>query len=361
MENNNHYNITIIGAGIVGLAIAHQLSKQFSNILVVDKEKKFGQHVSSRNSEVIHSGFYYPNNSLKAKLCVKGNKMIYEFCENYNIKYNRCGKLVVANNENEINELSKILNVAQGNNVEGIEIIDYLQARKIESKVKCEKALWVPSTGVMDSHAVMSKLENLSIMNNVSIVYNAEVSNIEIKNDIYRLSFKNQSTSLTSNIVINAAGLWSDKINNLLSEEYTLEYYKGDYYKSWKIKEINCLVYPVPTTLSLGVHVLKNINNEIFFGPNIYKVKDINYKIDDTYLKEFQSSIQKILDVKLNDLTPDFSGIRPKLKYKNKFNDFVIESKRDYPNFYNLVGIDSPGLTSSLAIADYVAKMIKNS
>ena len=360
MRNNNHYNITIIGAGIIGLAIARQLSTQYENILLLDKEEKFGLHVSSRNSEVIHSGFYYPYDSLKARLCVEGNRLIYNFCQEYNIKYDRCGKLVVANNENEIKELNRIFILAQQNNVKDIEIIDSVSAKQIEPKVICRKALWIPSTGIMDSHAIMSKLENLSIMNNVSIAYNAEVGNIEHIDDVYKLRFNNQNAFIFSDIVINCTGLWSDKINNLLSGNCEIDYYKGDYYKTWKTKDINCLIYPVPSTLSLGIHVLKNLNNEIFFGPNIYKVDNIDYKIDDSNVDEFKNSISKILDVNLNDLTPDFSGIRPKIKYRDSFNDFIIEEKKGYSNFYNLIGIDSPGLTSSLAIAKYIEKLIKN-
>ena len=251
MNEDNHYDIVIIGAGIVGLAIAENLSHLYENILLVDKERKFGTHVSSRNSEVIHSGFYYPTNSLKAKLCVEGNRMIYDFCDKYNIKYNRCGKLILANGNNELEELEVIKKQAIKNDVEGVKIIDSSIAREIESNVICDKALWVPSAGVMDSHAIMSKLENLSLLNNVSIVYKLEVRNIDFINNEYSIRFNNDDTVINSDIIINCAGLWSAHINNMLDGNYELEYYKGDYYKTWAVRNINCLVYPIPSTLSI--------------------------------------------------------------------------------------------------------------
>ena len=168
---DNRFDVTIIGAGIVGLAIAEELSKHYNNILVVEKEGTFGQHVSSRNSEVIHSGFYYPPNSLKSKLCVKGNEMMYSFARKYNINHRKCGKLIVANKKTDYLQLESIMANAIECGLENISILNKIEAQKKEPMVNCLKALWIPSTGIIDSHSVMSKLEYLSKDRGVFFAY----------------------------------------------------------------------------------------------------------------------------------------------------------------------------------------------
>ena len=358
MENNN-FNIVVIGAGVIGLAIAERLSRNFSNILVVEKENKFGQHTSSRNSEVIHSGFYYPKNSLKAKFCTVGNKMIYDFCKKYSISYDKCGKLVLCADENEFEILKKIKINAERNGISDIRVLSELEAKKIEPNIKCYSALWFKDSGIMDSHGVMSKLENLAKLNNVSFAYNCEVEKINKINSEYELFFINESTSIKTNIIINAAGLWSHKISELVGCKYDIEYYKGDYFKTNQLKNLNCLVYPLPTKLSLGIHAILNLNGEIVFGPNAYKVNQIDYNTTNKYKAVFEKEISKLFNFKISDLHKDYSGIRPKVKFNNKFNDFIIKEESKCENFYNLIGIDSPGLTSSLAIAEYLEKIIK--
>ena len=356
--NNNKVNITIIGSGIVGLSIAEYLSRFYEDILVIEKEKTFGLHTSSRNSEVIHSGFYYPSNSLKAKLCVEGNKMMYDFCNQYNIPHKKCGKLIVGHSKSDLSKLNAIRKNAIINGLNDTEIINEYDAKSIEENVKCSHALWVPSTGIVDSHSFMSKLENISIHRGVSFLYNYSVENIEYENSEYILSFENNKDKLKTNIVINSAGLWSDYIANKLNIKYEIEYFKGDYFKTSDIRNLNCLIYPLPTKLSLGIHVVINLNGEVFFGPNAYKVSDIDYETTDAYKDVFYDSINQLLDRNIDSIYKDYSGIRPKIKFKDNFNDFIIRHEKDYPNFYNLIGIDSPGLTSSLAIAKYLKSLM---
>ena len=358
MENNFKY--TIIGAGIIGLAISEKLSQYDDNILVVEKEKKFGLHTSSRNSEVIHSGFYYPENSLKSILCVKGNQLMYDFCDRYNIPYKKCGKLIIANTKEDIQKLEDILLLSKKNGVEGAKIISKKESLEIEPNVQCEKSLWIPSTGIVDSHLVMSKLENLSVSRNVSILYNLELNNIEKEDNGYKINFFNDTSSITTEYVINCAGLWAHKIaNQLVGNKYEVEYYKGDYFKTSDIKNLNCLIYPVPKPLSLGAHVVINLNGEVLFGPNIYKVNNISYENNDRYKKDFLEQANKLLSSNIKNIYIDYSGIRPKIKYDGNLNDFIIKEEKELKNFYNLIGIDSPGLTSSLAIADYLVDLIK--
>ena len=358
---NNKFDFVIIVAGVVGLAIAERLSRKFKNILLVEKESKFGQHTSSRNSEVIHSGFYYSPNTLKAQLCVEGNPMIYAFCNKYNIPYKRCGKLVVANNEEEEMKLQDILSNATKNGLEDIRIISNKEALVIEPNVKCSKALWVPSTGIMDSHLIMSKLENLSLSRDVSIAYNLEVNNIEKKNNYFTISFKQDDIDINANSIINCAGLWSHKISNkFFNTKYEIEYYKGDYYKTHQLKDMNCLIYPIPQQISLGIHAILNLNGEDIFGPNAYKVNKINYSTSNQYKKIFLQEANKLINQKIDQLDIDYSGIRPKIKFNGQMNDFIIKEEPKVENFYNLIGIDSPGLTSSLAIAKYLQSIIQN-
>jgi len=357
----NKFNIAIIGAGIVGLAIAEKLSQFYNNIIVIDKEQTFGQHISSRNSEVVHSGFYYPKNSLKSELCIKGNKLLYEFAKKYHINYNKCGKLVVINNVDDEQELYSIKNNAINCGLDDIHILDNKESKNKEVRVNCYKSLWIPSTGIIDSHSIMSKLEYLSKSKDVSFAYHTKLSSIKKKEHCYELSFENNDILIYSDIVINAAGLWSDKIANMVGlNKYQLEYFKGDYFKSRKIKNLKCLIYPLPRISTLGIHSVLSLNGDVSFGPNIYNVNEIDYSIDNRFKEQYINEINNLIDVDDIDLHKDFSGIRPKIKYEGNFNDFVIKNEYNdgYNNFINLIGIDSPGLTSSLAIAEYVKDLI---
>ena len=359
--NENKFNITIIGAGIIGLAIAEKLSKKYDNIIVIEKEHTFGQHVSSRNSEVVHSGFYYPPNSLKSKLCIKGNEMLYTFAKLYHIGYKKCGKLVVINSSSDQDKLESIKKNALDCGLENIHILDKKESREKEERVNCFKSLWIPSTGIIDSHAVMSKLEYLCKSRDVFFSYNTKVKMIEKIRDYYELSFENISTKIKSDIVINASGLWSDKIASMVGiDNYKIEYYKGDYYKSKNIRNLNCLIYPLPDISSLGIHSVLSLNGEVSFGPNVYKINEINYNIDDRFKNEYIKEIKQLIKVENIDIHEDFSGIRPKIKINGRFNDFVIKNENNlgYKNFINLIGIDSPGLTSCLAIGEYVEHLI---
>ena len=354
---DNHFKFVIIGAGVIGLSIAEKLSQKYSDILVVEKENKFGQHASSRNSEVIHSGFYYPNKSLKAKLCVKGNKMIYDFCRKYNIPHKKCGKLIVANNESEIEEINRIFLLAKKNGVKNIKILSNKESLDIEPMIRCKKSLWIPSAGILDSHLLMSKLENLSISRDVSFLYNFKVNSISNNKNSYLIGFFNDEIKVKTENIINCAGLWSHDIaNKIVNNKYSIDYYKGDYFKAPELKGLKHLIYPVPSKLSLGIHTVLNLNEEVLLGPNAYKIKNINYQIDDTFKDVFLSEGNKLVSKKITKINKDYSGIRSKIKFDNTIHDFIINE--DKKGMFNLIGIDSPGLTSSLAIAEYLCDKI---
>ena len=358
------FDITIIGAGIVGLAVSYELSKYNYNILLVEKEESFGKHISSRNSEVIHSGIYYHLNSLKAKLCVEGNKLLYNFADKYDIQYNNCGKYILGHSESDVQKLIDLKKNGKRNGVEGIRMVDSNQVLEQEPLINCYKALFIPSTGIIDSHAIMKKMEYLSKLNGVTQCYNLPVKAIKKYNDKYQVSFRGQKYKINTKILINCAGLWSDKISSMVGiDKYKIRFCKGDYYKINKYRhEINTLIYPLPGPISLGIHTVLHLDGTISFGPNAYYVNELSYVNTLQYKEIFFSEIKKYLNINLEDINIDFSGIRPKIQNINdEVQDFIIINEKDfgYNNFINLIGIDSPGLTSSMAIAKYVNNIIK--
>ena len=366
--------ITIIGAGVIGLATAAEVSKHFENVFVVERNSKYGQETSSRNSEVIHSGIYYPTNSLKATLCVKGNKMLYEFCEKKEISHFKCGKLVVATNIEEEKILQKVLNQSITNGVSDGSCLTKKQAGEIEPEIYCTAALYFPSTGIIDTHGLMKELENNALNNNVSFAYNSEVVKIEKMFNGYAITVYDgiESFTFTSEYVVNSAGLEADKIAELsgtYEPYYQIHYWKGDYFAvgNGKNKKIKHLIYPVPqsNTVGLGVHATIDLNNGMKLGPDstYLATGKIDYSVDKAKKSEFYQAALKYLPfLELEDLHPDQSGIRPKLqKPGDPTRDFIIknEAEKGHPNFINLIGIESPGLTSCLAIAKYVGAMIR--
>ena len=366
-------NILIIGAGVVGLSIAKELSAHFPDVYLIEKNNTFGQETSSRNSEVIHSGIYYPKGSLKAMLCVEGKKLLYEYCEKNNIAYKKIGKLLVATNQSEDEQLLAILQRAEENGVGDAKRLNQNEINQLEPNIFATSALYFPTTGIIDSFGLMKQLETDVIRNGTQIIYNGEVTGIKKMDSGYEISIHDSSGtySFTANIVINAAGLYSDKISVMVgihNESYTLHYWKGEYFSvgNGKNKYIKHLVYPVPhqNNTGLGVHATLDINNRLKLGPNaIYLTdKNVDYKVDSNHKESFYLAVKKYLPfIDLNDLEPDQAGIRPKLQKPNDaVRDFIIRNEQDkgFRNFINLIGIESPGLTSCLAIAKKVKEII---
>ena len=364
MADSIEFDAVVIGAGVVGLAIANEICEIYDNVIVIDKESDFGQHVSSRHSGVIHSGIYYKPNSLKAKLCVEGNKLLYDFARSRDIDYLNCGKLVVGHNGSDLKKLEALLVNGQINGVEGLSLLSFDEALQIQPKIKCQNALWVPSTGIIDSHGIMANLEREVISKGCLVYYNSKVSSINKINDSYSISMKGQEDTISSPVVINSAGLWCDTVSSMLGiDKYTIHYCKGDYYQSSKYADLKCLIYPLPEKIGLGIHTVLQLDGSVSFGPNAYYVDEIDYGIDDRNLSAFHTSINKYLDIDKSELKVDYSGIRPKPFAKDEDpKDFVIKNEVDqgFPNFVNLIGIESPGLTCSLAIGKYVKKMLTN-
>jgi len=364
-------NITIIGAGVVGLAIAAKLSERFSDVFVLEKHEKFGQETSSRNSEVVHSGIYYPSNSLKACLCVEGNKMLYDYCEKNDINHKKCGKLVVATDQYEEVVLQKVFKQSKVNGVLDGLLLSKDQALKLEPNIFCTAAIFYPSTGIVDSHGLMKQLESDAKINQTTFAYNSEVVGIEKLDDGFSITVKeaNGTYSFTANTVINAAGLGSDtlaKLSGTFHPSYQLYFWKGSYFAvgNGKNKLINHLIYPVPheNITGLGVHATLDLNHGMKLGPDatFLENKLIDYSVDKTKRAGFYKAARKFLPfLEEGDLHPDQAGIRPKLqKPGDSFRDFIIkdEQAKGMPGFINLIGIESPGLTSCLSIAKMVSR-----
>ena len=361
MSEEWQFDVVVIGAGVVGLSIAEKLSHFYENVLLVEKENSFGQHISSRNSEVIHSGIYYKKGSLKSKLCLEGNKLLYDFLQKYNIPHKRCGKLIVTS-ESKSNKLNKLYENGKSNGVENLQIDSKEELRKLEPSVKAEIGLLVPSAGILDSHSLMKKIEYVAKNNGVTFSYNTEISKIGKKENNYVLQFKGEEFVVKTGILVNSAGLWSDKISELLGinsekNKYKLRYCKGNYFKTNKYKNMNHLIYPLPEEHSLGIHTRMFLDGSISFGPDVCFVDEINYKVDKQNISNFVKSINEYLDIKEEDLWEDYSGIRPKLVAGT---DFIISNEKDnnFPNFINLIGVESPGLTSCFSIANHVKEII---
>jgi L-2-hydroxyglutarate oxidase LhgO len=357
-------DIAIIGAGVVGLAIARELSLHSTKtIAVLERNRTFGQETSSRNSEVIHSGIYYPANMLKTRLCIEGNELLYSFCQQYNIAHQKLGKFIVGSKE-EIPAMEKLFHNGQKN---GIKVIwtGKEEFQKEEPCLQADEALFVPSAGIIDSHAFMQKLYHAAKANGVLFVFHSEVKAIEPKRDGYLLQTGKET--LKAGILINASGLNSDRIASLtgidiLKYGYKIHPCKGEYYRLKKRIPVGHLVYPLPGREYLGIHITPDMDGRLRLGPNAYYVNDLNYHMNDSRCEEFFASARRFIpDLSRDDIIPDFAGIRPKLQAPGEeISDFLIreESDKGFPGLINLIGIESPGLTSSLAIARLVKELL---
>lgn len=363
-------DITVIGAGVVGLAVAARLSTRHPSLLVVEKNDSFGRETSSRNSEVVHSGLYYPPGSLKAKFCVRGNPLIYDYLKNKGVKHSRLGKLVVAVNEDENNSLIRLKANGEMNGVEGLKLITASELNALEPEVKGVAALLVPSTGILDSHSLMQSLAADIKAAGACVSYNSEVSSIaKAPGGGFTVKLKDDGYEFETACLINCAGLWSDAVAALCgidinSQSYKLHFCKGDYFRTSKRLNIKRLVYPVPEAdiRGLGIHLTPDLAGGLRFGPDTEYVDALTYTVDEKKKEGFAQSIQYYLpSIQAEELFPDTSGIRPKLQGPNdKFRDFIVaeESSKGFKGLVNLIGIESPGLTSSLAIAEYVEGLI---
>lgn len=364
------YDVIVIGAGVVGMAIAETLSKVGMSAAVIERNRSFGMETSSRNSEVIHAGIYYPKDSLKARLCVPGNRSIYEWCDKYNVPHNRIGKYIVAVNEDELEELENIYKRGKDNGVEGLEHTTLERLRAEEPNVIGKGALWSRDTGIVDTHKLTESIAQSASENKCDFAYKHNVISIEQVAGGYSLSINSSDGDefkITAARIVNSAGLDSDKVAAMAgidTNNTNLHYCKGHYFRvsASKGKLVKHLIYPVPPKhgAGLGIHVTLDLAGGLKLGPDtIYMDERIqDYSVPEALRQKFYDSVSKyIIGIEPDDIYPDQSGIRPKLQGKGEgFRDFIIreESEAGFKNFVNLIGIESPGLTSCFEIAQMV-------
>ena len=364
-------DIAIIGAGIIGLAIACEVARQKEGVFVFEKNHTFGLETSSRNSEVIHSGIYYPEDSLKARFCIEGKGLLYELCERHGISYKKLGKIILATEEDEVKQLEKIYQQGRRNGVEDLTFLSRTELNKLEPKIEGRAGLFSPSTGIIDSRSLLQFFYGQARERGVQFVFNSEVIGIEKTRTNYKVQIRDQEgiSAFIARVVINAAGLNSDKVAQMLGIDiaqagYQLHYCKGEYFSlssKWR-HLVSRLIYPTPEQVGLGIHLTLALDGKVRLGPNARYVETIDYGVDETQKAAFYQAARKFLPhIELEDLEPEFAGIRPKLQAPGEaFRDFVIahEDRVGFTGLINLIGIESPGLTASPAIARHVAKMV---
>jgi L-2-hydroxyglutarate oxidase LhgO len=366
-------DITIVGAGVVGLAIAAEVADGNRRVYVLEKNDSFGRETSSRHSGVIHCGIYYPPGTLKARLCITGNKMLFQLCSEKNIGCAKLGKLIVATNNEEVGKLEELFDRGQKNGAPGLRLVSKRQLQQLEPNVVGKAAIWATETGIIDSHALMKFFIAIMASKSVQVAYRTEVIGINKVASGYRISVRDaeEEFSFITSVLINCAGLGSDKLAgmtgiDIASAGYRLHYCKGEYFSvgGGKNKLVSRLIFPVPPAdiSGVGIHVTFDLDGRMCLGPSIRYVDDLDYSVGEGNRELFYRSVRPFLPfIEYDDLTPEMSGIRPKLQGPSQdIRDFVIveESGRGLPGFINLIGIESPGLTAAPAIAEDVARLI---
>lgn len=358
----------IAGAGVIGLSIGRGLAVRNHEVLILEKEAHFGSETSSRNSEVIHAGIYYPKNSLKALYCVEGKAMLYDYCRLHNIPHRKTGKLIVATNAEEIPVLDTILGKANANSVTDLEILNHAQVCALEPALNAVAALLSPSTGTVDSHQLMLSYVGEIEDHGGSIAYNANFDGAKIHKDGFLVT--SGETEIYCRNLINSAGLYAQHVASQIAElsvdNIPIRYLtKGSYFTMNAPSPFSRLIYPVPNTASLGIHVTLDQAGQIRFGPDQEWIDQINYEVDPRRAVGFYDAIRRYWPALPDDsLIPAYAGIRPKIQSpSDSMKDFQIDDERVHaiPGLVNLFGMESPGLTSSLKIGDAVRdKLVKS-
>lgn len=359
----------VIGAGVVGLAIARALSMQGRDVLVLEKEHAIGTHTSSHNSEVIHAGLYYPQGSLKAKLCVAGRHALYKYLDERHLPHRKLGKLIVATNAAQLGELKTIAHHARQNGVNDLQHLSQSDVSQREPHLNALGALRSPSTGIIDSHQYMLALQGDLEENSGTIAFNTVVTSGTVDETgailtVTSASENDAPINLRARHIINAAGLWAPHLaTSLVGFPHhhipQTRFAKGNYFSLSSKPPFQHLIYPVPEKAGLGTHLTLDMGGRARFGPDVEWTQTIDYTVDPKRRDSFIAAIQAYWpDLPTHNLSADYAGIRPKVSPWDKPQDFQIQEPGTHgvPGLINLFGIESPGLTASLAIADYVAQ-----
>ena len=356
---SDYIDTVVVGAGVVGLAVGRELAKAGADVIVVDTERHIGAHTSSRNSEVIHAGIYYAAGSNKARLCVDGKHRLYRYCEARHVPHRRTGKLIVAAHADEESVLADYIERAQANGVDDLSFQRLDRIREWEPAVRCAAAVLSPSTGIVDSHALMVALLGDLEAASGQLVLGCRVTAIATTKNGFELVFDDDFT-LGCRRLVNSAGLWAPEVAKLIdalpADNLPRGYFaKAHYYSLSGRSPFNRLVYPMAGGGGLGVHVTIDLAGQARFGPDVRWVDSVDYEFDDSRRDEFAAAIERYYPALDRDrLVPGYTGIRPKLVAAGEPPaDFVIQGPAVHgiDGLVNLFGIESPGLTASLALA----------
>ena len=358
----------VVGAGVVGIAVARALAQAGRDVLVLEAAEGIGTETSSRNSEVIHAGIYYPKDSLMARFCVQGRRMLYGFCDDRGVPYDRCGKLIVATSDDETQRLAGIKARAEANGVEGMALLDAADARAMEPNLACTAALLSPATGIIDSHAYMLALQGEAEAAGAMFVFHAPVTGGRVAGDGVEIDIGGpEPMSLHCRLVVNSAGLHAPALaraiagmpTQLIPREY---YAKGNYFTLADRSPFSRLIYPVPVPGGLGVHLTIDLGGQARFGPDVEWIDGLDYSVDPRRADGFYDAGRRSWPgLKDGSLQPGYAGIRPKIVPKGApGQDFVIQdgAVHGVAGLLNLFGIESPGLTAAIAIGAHVREML---
>jgi L-2-hydroxyglutarate oxidase LhgO len=364
----NSIDCLVIGTGVIGLAVARTLARAGREVIVVEAENAIGTGTSSRNSEVIHAGIYYPTGLAKTRLCVEGNAMLYAFCRDYGVPHLRCGKLIVAANETETARLAALEAQAKANGVDDLVWLTGEEARALEPALKANCGLLSPSTGIVDSHALMLALRGDAEAHGAMVALATPVVSGSAASDGVAIETAGaEPTRLKAKLVVNAAGLGAHAvaraIDGLPADKIPpLHLAKGNYFSLSVRSPFSRLVYPMPAAGGLGVHLTLDLAGQARFGPDVEWIEAIDYDVDPRRADSFYAAIRTYWpDLPDNVLQPGYSGIRPKIaRPGGSTTDFLIQTENDHGvrGLVNLFGIESPGLTSCLAIAEEIVKTL---
>ncbi|MBX2857617.1 MAG: NAD(P)/FAD-dependent oxidoreductase [Cellvibrionaceae bacterium] len=363
----DHFNVCVIGAGVVGLAIAKMLSDKFDSIVVLEREKMIGSGISSRNSEVVHAGIYYPTGSLKAQLCVRGKQLLYEFCQQYKVPHRKIAKLIVASHEQQVEDLIKLKHKAEDNGVLDLQQIDKQGLAEREPEVAGIAALFSPSTGIVDGHSLMLAYQNFAEQNGCLICLNSIFQAAEKHGDDYIVDVVSvgERYKFKCDILINAAGLDAQATARCIEGvgEFVappLYYCKGSYFSLTGCSPFKHLIYPMPeaNTMGLGVHATLDLSGQVRFGPDTEYQPQPDYSVPEKKRAKFAEAIKRYYPALDPDkLVPAYAGVRPKLQAQGAaVRDFEIHQTQT--GLIQLFGIESPGLTASLAIGEYIGNLV---
>ncbi|MCZ6862975.1 MAG: NAD(P)/FAD-dependent oxidoreductase [Alphaproteobacteria bacterium] len=365
-----HVDSVVIGAGVIGIAVAGQLARAGREVIVLEACDAIGSGISSRNSEIIHAGIYYPKDSLKARLCVAGRDLLYTFCESHGVEFKRSGKLIVATEQAEVATLQTIFEKAKANGVDDLQWLTVKQAQAMEPHVRTAGALFSPSTGIVDSHGLMLALQGDAEENGAVFAFSSPVTGGQVDGCGIVLEVGGETPMrISCDRLVNAAGLHAQsvarKLEGLAPETIPPTFYaRGNYFILGMKSPFRHLVYPVPVPGGLGTHSVLDMGGQTKFGPDVEWVDSLVYDVDPNRAERFYSAIRRYWpDLPDGVLQPGYAGIRPKLAGPEggKWGtDFVVQGPECHAvaGLINLYGIESPGLTSSLAIAKWVADLL---